>query len=219
VQPGDQVRIDNSWVLALQTYQRHQVPTPDMYGWNQFRGADGQPVYPQRDALIGPIAAAGTAGSVPNGRIHGKMIVLEAVMDIDAFAWQADWYKTQVKAQLGSRFEDSFALWFIDHAQHDNPLTSKAHAHTVSFAGALQQALRDVSAWVERGMRPADTRCARGRQGQPVRHIHGNHRSAAERRQAGSSGVGLRGRRHVSDPCTDPLSADARPGLDYAFVR
>jgi hypothetical protein len=157
VQPGDQVRIDNSWVLALQTYQRHQVPTPDMYGWNQFRGADGQPVYPQRDALIGPIAAAGTAGSVPNGRIHGKMIVLQAVMDIDAFAWQADWYKTQVKAQLGSRFEDSFALWFIDHAQHDNPLTSKAHAHTVSFAGALQQALRDVSAWVERGMRPAET--------------------------------------------------------------
>ncbi len=33
---GDQVRIDNSWPLALETYQRHQVPTPDMYGWNQF---------------------------------------------------------------------------------------------------------------------------------------------------------------------------------------
>jgi hypothetical protein len=107
--------------------------------------------------LIGPIAAAGTAGSVPNGRIHGKMLVLQAVMDIDAFACQADWYRTQVKAQLGASFEDSFALWFIDHAQHDNPGSRKAHAHTVSFAGALQQALRDMSAWVEQGARPADT--------------------------------------------------------------
>jgi hypothetical protein len=157
VRPGDQVRIDNSWTLALETYQRHQVPTPDMYGWNQFRGSDGKPTYPQRDVLIGPICAAGTAGSVPNGRIHGKMLVLQAAMDIDAFAWQADWYRTQVKAQLGHRFEDNFALWFIDHAQHDNPATNEAHAHTVSFAGSLQQALRDVSAWAEQGTRPAQT--------------------------------------------------------------
>ena len=157
VQPGDHVRIDNSWALALQTYQRHQVPTPDMCGWNQFRGSDGQPIYPQRDVLIGPICAAGTAGSVPDGRIHGKMLVLQSVMDIDALAWQADWYRTQVKTQLNSRFEDNFALWFIEHAQHDNPATTRAHAHTVSFAGALQQALRDISAWVEQGIHPSDT--------------------------------------------------------------
>ena len=157
LQPGDHVRIDNSWALALQTYHRHQVPTPDMYGWNQFRGADGQPIYPQRDPLIGPIAAAGTAGSVPNGRIHGKMLVVEVLMDIDALAWQADWYRSQVKEALGPSFEDNFALWFIDHAQHDNPATTAAHAHTVSFAGALQQALRDLSAWVEKGVKPPDT--------------------------------------------------------------
>jgi hypothetical protein len=157
VQPGDQVRIDNSWALALQTYQRHQVPTPDMCGWNQFRGTDGKPIYPQRDVLIGPICAAGTAGSIPNGRIHGKMLVLQSVMDVDALAWQADWYRTQVKTQLNSRFEDNFAVWFIDHAQHDNPATTQAHAHTVSFAGALQQAIRDVSAWVEQGIHPSDT--------------------------------------------------------------
>jgi hypothetical protein len=160
VQPGDQVRIDNSWPLALQTYHRHQVPTSDMYGWNQFRGADGEPRYPQRDVMIGPIGAAGTAGSVPNGRIHGKMLLLEAALDIDALPWQADWYRTQVKAQLGSQFEDNFALWFIEHAQHDNPATPKVRAHVVSFAGALQQALRDVSAWVEQGTRPAETQYA-----------------------------------------------------------
>jgi hypothetical protein len=158
IQPGDQVRIDNSWVLALQTYQRHQLPTPDMYGWNQFRDAHGKPRYPQRDVLIGPIGAAGTAGSIPRGHIHGKMLALEVLMDIDALPWQADWYRTKVKEALGSAFEDNFVLWFIDHAQHDNPGTTAAHAHTVSFAGALQQALRDLSAWVEKGVRPSDTK-------------------------------------------------------------
>jgi hypothetical protein len=157
IQAADRVRVDNAWALALQTYHRHQVPTPDMYGWNQFRNSRGVPIYPQRDVLIGPIGAAGTAGSVPAGRIHGKMLAVEALMDIGALAWQADWYRSQVKEALGSKFEDSFALWFVDHAQHDNPATTAAHAHTVSFAGTLQQALRDLSAWVEKGVRPPDT--------------------------------------------------------------
>ncbi|MDB5968689.1 MAG: hypothetical protein JWQ90_1139 [Hydrocarboniphaga sp.] len=157
ISAGDAVRIDNAWALALQTYHRHQVPTPDMVGWNQFRGADGEPIYPQREILIGPIGTAGTAGSVPNGRIHGKMLVLEALMDIDALAWQADWYRSKVKQALGPGFDQQFALWFIDHAQHDNPRTAAARAHTVSFEGALQQALRDLSAWVETGVKPSST--------------------------------------------------------------
>ncbi|HET8711263.1 MAG TPA: PKD domain-containing protein [Spongiibacteraceae bacterium] len=163
IRAGDKVRIDNSWALAMQTYHRHQVPTPDMVGWNQFRGADGKPIYPQRDILIGPLSAAGTAGSMPNGNIHGKVLVLECLMDIDALPWQADWYRAQVKEKLGDRspsepVENNFALWFIDHAHHDDPAAGKPQAHAVSFAGALQQALRDVSTWVEKGVRPADTR-------------------------------------------------------------
>jgi hypothetical protein len=159
LQPGDRVRIDNSWALALQTYHRHQVPPDaDLCGWNQFRDADGQPIHPQRGVLIGPVGAAGTAGSVPNGKIRGKMLVVEALMDIDALAWQADWYRSRVRAELGPAFEDSFVLWFIDHAQHDNPQTPAGHARTVSYAGALQQALRDIAGWVEKGERPSDTR-------------------------------------------------------------
>jgi len=155
---GDRVRIDNSWGLALQTYQRHQIPTPDLYAWNQYRDADGRPRYPQREVLIGTIAAAGTAGSVPNGHFHGKMLMVDTLMDIDGIPWQADWYRSRAKEALGANFDDHFALWFIDHAQHDNPATMKAHAHTVSYEGALQQALRDLSAWVEKGQRPANTR-------------------------------------------------------------
>lgn len=158
IRPGDRVCIDNAWPLALQTYQRHQVPTPDLYGWNQYRDENGEPIYPQREILVGPIAAAGTAGSSPNGEIGGKMLVLEALMDIDAMPWQADWYRSKVREALGTDFEDHFALWYIDHAQHDNPQTAAAHARTVSFEGALQQGLRDLSAWVEQGVKPAVTR-------------------------------------------------------------
>jgi len=158
IRPGDRVRIDNAWSLALQTYQRHQVPAPDLYGWNQYRDGDGKPIYPQREILIGPIAAAGTAGSVPSGRINGKMLVLEALMDIDAMPWQADWYRSKVREALRADFEDHFALWFIDHAQHDNPSSAAAHGRTVSFEGALQQGLRDLSAWVEKGIKPATAR-------------------------------------------------------------
>jgi hypothetical protein len=155
---GDRVRIDNSWALALQTYHRHQVPDTDYCGWDQFRDADGKPCHPQREVMIGPIGASGTAGSVPEGRIDGKMLVIECLMDIDALAWQADWYRSKVRTALGPNFEEQFALWFVDHAQHDNPQTTAAQARIVGFSGVLQQGLRDLSAWVENGVRPRDTR-------------------------------------------------------------
>jgi hypothetical protein len=33
-----------------------------MYGWNQFRDFDGEPIYPQRELLIGLLATASTVG-------------------------------------------------------------------------------------------------------------------------------------------------------------
>ena len=158
IRTGDKVHIDNSWLLAAQTYQRHQVPPSDEeYGWNQFRDAQGKPIYPQRELLIGHFFALNSVGSLLSGRIHGKMLLVEALMDVDALAWSADWYRSQVKKSLGPGLEDSFALWFIDHAQHDNPSTKVAQAHAVRLDGALQQGLRDLSQWVERGARPSET--------------------------------------------------------------
>jgi hypothetical protein len=154
IQAGEKVRIDNSAYLALQTYHRHQVPTRDMYGWNQFRNNKGEPIYPQRDVLIGPIGALNGAGSLQNGKFNGKMIALESLMDIDALPWQADWYRTKVKEALGNRIDNEFRLYFIDHAQHTAPAGVLAQARTVSYQGALEQALRDVSAWVEKGVKP-----------------------------------------------------------------
>jgi hypothetical protein len=155
VKAGDEVKLDNSMYLALQTFHRHNVPTPDMYGWNQFRGPDGAPIYPQRDVLVGPISAFGGTGAVSNGRFNGKMILMQSLMDIDALPWQADWYRTKAEQALGpKRVADNFRLWFTDHAQHTAPVGAVAELRTVSYQGALQQALLDLSAWVERGVEP-----------------------------------------------------------------
>lgn len=153
---GDSVCLDNSWYLALQTFHRHNVPTPDMYGWNQFRkGGDGDPIYPQRATLVGPIGAVNGSGALNTGDFKGKMIVLESLVDIEALPWQADWYAKKVEQALGKqRMEENFRLYFTDNAQHGFPAVPPAHARTVSYAGVLQQALRDVSAWVERGVPP-----------------------------------------------------------------
>lgn len=155
---GDRVRIDNSFPLAVQTYHRHQVPaSTDLIAWNQFRDADGKPLYPQRPKLYGPHAAMTVAASVPNGSSDGKMLILEVLMDIDALPWQADWYYKAVQKDIRSGSADDVAIWFIDHAQHDDPQTTLAHAHSVSFGGALQQGLRDLARWVETGQKPSET--------------------------------------------------------------
>jgi hypothetical protein len=156
IKPGDEIMLDNSDYLALQTYHRHQVPTSDYYVWDQFQDEDGQPLYPQRSFLLGPAIAFGGAGSVQSGRFDGKMIVLEALMDESAFPWQADWYRTKVKEALGEKLDEHFRLYYIDRALHAE--TSSNHAldelHIVGYIGALNQALRDLSAWVEQGIAP-----------------------------------------------------------------
>ena len=154
VKPGDQVVLDTSDFLAAQTYHRHQVPGKDFAVWNQFRKPDGTPLYPQRPMLIGPILVQATAGSLETGKIHGKMIVVDSLMDREAFPWQADWYRKRVEQQMGSQFSNTFRLWYTDHALHGDETHQEDPTRTISYLGVLQQALRDLSAWVEKGVPP-----------------------------------------------------------------
>jgi len=152
--PGDSVVVDNSNFLAAQTYHRHQVPGPEFRAWDQFRGPDGKPIYPQRPMLLGPLFVQATAGSLQTGRFEGKMIVVESLWDREAFPWQADWYRARVKEHFGDKLDDHFRLWYTDHALHGDVSAQEDPTHTVSYIGVLHQALRDLSAWVERGVAP-----------------------------------------------------------------
>jgi hypothetical protein len=157
LKPGDTAQVDNSNFLAAQTYHRHQVPGAEYPVWNQFRGADGKPTYPQRPMLLGPLFTRGAAGVLPTGTFRGKMILLESLWDREAFPWQADWYRTKVKAHLGDSTDAHFRLWYTDRALHGDLSKQEDPTRTVSYLGVLQQALRDLSAWVERGTPPAPT--------------------------------------------------------------
>ncbi|MEX0665407.1 MAG: PKD domain-containing protein [Acidimicrobiia bacterium] len=162
IRAGDDVRIDNSWRVALEYYHRHQVPSPDQYGWNQFRDAQGAPVPAQRSTLVADTFAGVSGGSIPTGRFEGKMIMLASTMDVQAYPWAADWYRTQAQGFLGDQFEDSYRLWYMDNADHD-PRSAEsipnrsAAAHVVNYDSELQQALLDLDAWVTDGSPPPVT--------------------------------------------------------------
>jgi hypothetical protein len=157
VKEGDTVQVDNSNFLAVQTYHRHQVPGKEYYVWDQFRDKEGNPIYPQRPMLLGPRFTIGAAGVLPKGKFKGKMILLESLWDREAFPWQADWYRSRVKDNLGDSINNYFRLWYTDHALHGDIAVEDDPTHTISYLGVLQQALLDLSAWVEKGIAPAAT--------------------------------------------------------------
>lgn len=154
---GDQVRLDNSDYIAIQTYHRHQVPEDtSFYGWNQYRDEKGNPIYPQRDEIISFGFTAGGCGSVQDGKIQGKVIVINNLMD-GAFPWQADWYRQKVSEVYGEQAKECFRLWYNDNCPHGDAEDVEEKLRVVSYLGMLRQALLDLSAWVEKGVEPVET--------------------------------------------------------------
>ncbi|KAF6800306.1 pkd domain containing protein [Colletotrichum sojae] len=159
---GTKIRVDNKWSLAMRAYYRYQVPDgPGYYGFDQLRQADGSPKFPQRQIDASRmIAKATTGGATHTGRINGKVIVIQNLLDSDAFPWHADWYRSQVKRALGARFDDNYRLWYNENTDHsyDGPKEpSTRGAFIVQYRGICQQALRDLSAWVEEGISPPNS--------------------------------------------------------------
>ncbi|WP_277638424.1 hypothetical protein [Bacteroides graminisolvens] len=173
----DSVQVDNSDFLAVQTYYRHQIPSIDYYAWNQFRGYNDVPIYPQRPYLVGPFITMGAAGCVPDGKINGKMILCCSVWDREAFAWQGDWYRNKVKQHLGDTIDNNFRLWYTDRSTHgdiDDP------TEVVSYMGILYQALLDISNWVEKGIEPSKTSDYKIVDAQVMLNINGKSRGGIQ---------------------------------------
>lgn len=169
MEAGDPVELDNSDYLATQTYHRHQNPPPEFYVWDQFRGSDGEPLYPQRPLFKG-YDQVGEGNAFQSGRFSCKLITVNSMMDEAAYPWQPDWYRTRAKQALGERFADQYRLWFVDNAMHVNPSRymtpnegdvirdqeGPSFTRIVSYSGILQQALRDLATWAEEGTPPPE---------------------------------------------------------------
>ena len=156
--------LDNRWSIALRAYYLYQLPpaAAGYVGFDQFRAADGTPLYPQRPLVWGPLITGGVSGNAAyNGKINGKVIVVDNLVDSDALASPADWYTQRVKSALGaSAFEQNFRVYFNDNADHqETPVSGVRATYLVTFWGMVEQAVRDTVAWVEDGKAPpASTR-------------------------------------------------------------
>ncbi|KRG76425.1 hypothetical protein ABB28_02995 [Stenotrophomonas chelatiphaga] len=171
---GARVRLDNSWPLAATTYHRHQVPeSSDFTAWNILRDSRGQPRYPQRTPVLASgIAQSVTGGSTYSGDLRFKAIIVSNLLDVDAFPWHGAWYHDRVKSTLGARADQMSRLWLNDNADHlDGQVIASGSADAqrlrlINYTGIVQQAVRDVSAWAEKGTPPAKSTAYRFSKGQ-----------------------------------------------------
>ena len=71
----------------------------------------------------------------------------------EAYPWQADWYRQRV-AERYEDADDRFRLWFAERTLHGDQETLEDPTRVINYLGVLQQALRDLAAWVEDGIEP-----------------------------------------------------------------
>jgi len=154
VRAGDEVTLDNSNFLAMETYHRHQVPGPGFSVWDQFRDEEGEPLYPQRPMLLGPRFVESSSGSRMTGEADEKVILAASLWDREAMPWQADWYFQRVVDYHDRNTTDHIRLYYTAHAVHGDESVNESPNHLVSYVPTLQQSLRDLSAWVADGTAP-----------------------------------------------------------------
>ncbi len=147
VKPGDVVTLDNSDYIAIQHYYRHQVPADTTFhAWDQFRNEDGTPKTPQRNFMGYGFTGTGT---VQDGNLQGKVIVVQSLLDESTCPWCGDWYRQTVKRTMGN--EESFRIYYMERCMHGDQFENNM---VTSYRGAVNQALLDVSDWAERGIEP-----------------------------------------------------------------
>jgi hypothetical protein len=146
-----------------------------------------------------------------SGRFVGKMIVVQNTCDDYAWPHAGHMYALLAREALGDTFDDRFRLWYNDHAAHLP--AAPTSTRLVNYRGSVEQALRDLVEWVERGTAPPATTgyrwhtewssltlapTAEGRRGvQPVVTLRADG--------------GERADVHVGDAVTFEASADAPP--------
>lgn len=154
IRPGDTLTLDNSDYVAIQSYYRHQVPADlSFHAWDQFRDENGQSTIPQQKEIIG-YGYCGT-GTVQDGEIQGKVIVIQAMMDESTCPWCADWYRKKVIEAKGNE-KDWIRVYYTDRCLHGD-LAMLENNMITNYLGSLRQALLDLSDWVERGIEPRES--------------------------------------------------------------
>jgi hypothetical protein len=89
-------------------------------------------------------------------------------MDELAFPWQADWYRSQVRAHMGGETDNHFRLWYSENSMHNDCAATPDETHVVSYLGMIYQALTDIALWVEKDIAPPASNTYEVKDGQVV---------------------------------------------------
>ena len=145
--------------LAKIAYHRHKDPGSTYYTWNHLRDLDGNPIYAQTTGIHFAIETAlmTSGGAHWSGKINYKTIMVVNLLDADAFPSDGDYYRERVKA-MGR--EGDFRIWFNENANHhasSDAYFPYLNNRLIDYTGILEQALLDLSAWVEGDVEPPDS--------------------------------------------------------------
>ncbi|WWD01009.1 hypothetical protein V866_007947 [Kwoniella sp. B9012] len=156
---GLKLHYDNSFYLAAHAYARSQVPAQSegYYTFDQYRSENGSALYPQRALEMGPLfAQSPSGGATYTGQISVKTIMVQNLLDVDAFPWNADWYRQRVRQALNADPETQTRIWYQQNADHFDiaDLSLSNRTRVIFYDPYLWQALKDVANWHEQGIEP-----------------------------------------------------------------
>lgn len=158
LQPGDAIAIENADYLAFQHYFMYQSVASAFAPYAYLN--ERHPNLPKRPVeSVGPWIAQGGSGSVQDGQLQCKAIVVESLMDEFASPWQADWYRQLVNQQAqkqGMASDKMIRVWYMDRALHNDSVYDLG-PQTVNYDGAVKRGLLALSDWVEKKIEPAPT--------------------------------------------------------------
>lgn len=142
--------------LAKIAYHRHKDPGPTFTTWDHLRDESGKPLFAQTTGshYAIDISKMVSGGATWNGNINRKTIMLVMLLDLDSFPSDGNYYKERV--HLAGRDSD-YRIWLNENADHHpkrDEHTLYLNGRLIDYTGIFEQALRDLIAWVERGVEP-----------------------------------------------------------------
>jgi hypothetical protein len=148
--------VSNRDFLAFQYLHRHQLVS-DLPELDQFR-VDGRPVHPQR--TVPPAASAANAGREFSGRFHGKMIIVQNLLDRGTWPMGPVHYERLARSHYGDDLDDRLRIYYNERAAHvpasHQPQGGAPVVTTrlIDFEGIVEQAVQDLIHWIEDGTDP-----------------------------------------------------------------
>jgi hypothetical protein len=123
-----------------------------------------------------------------------------------------------VQEHLGSDADAQFRLWYIDNALHGDEDLQEFPGRSVSYLGALETALLQLTDWVEKGIEPSPTSTYDIVDGQVAIPVAASKRRGVQPVVSVTANGSSRAEVRVGQPTSLRIEAEAVEGLVIELV-